>query len=55
MPALKHLIAATDLSAPARQAADRAARLAHETGATLTLLHVPPVRPLQDLQQRFPR
>jgi len=51
MPALKHLIAATDLSAPARQAADRAARLAHETGATLTLLHVPPARPLQDLQQ----
>lgn len=51
MTALKHLIAGTDLSAPARQAADRAARLAHETGATLTLLHVPPARPLQELQQ----
>lgn len=51
MPALNHLIAATDLSAPARQAADRAARLAHETGATLTVLHVPPARSLQDVQQ----
>lgn len=50
MTALKHLIAATDLSAPARQAAERAARLAHETGATLGLLHVLAQRPLQELQ-----
>ena len=34
------ILAATDFSAPARHAADRAARLAHETGARLTLLHV---------------
>lgn len=51
MTALKHLIAATDLSAPARQAAERAARLAHESGATLNLLHVLPQRPFQELQQ----
>ncbi len=51
MTALKHLIAATDLSAPARQAAERAARLAHETGASLTLLHALAQRPLQELQQ----
>lgn len=40
MKAWTQLLAATDLSAPARHAADRAARLAHETGAQLTLLHV---------------
>jgi len=34
------VLAPTDLSAPARHAADRAARLAHETGAALTLMHV---------------
>lgn len=33
------ILAATDFSAPARHAADRAARLAHETGARLTLMH----------------
>lgn len=42
MTHLGPLLAATDLSAPARHAADRAARLAHETGAALTLIHVLP-------------
>jgi nucleotide-binding universal stress UspA family protein len=50
-PALKHLLAATDLSPPARHAADRAARLAQEHGAALTLLHVLPQGPLDDLKQ----
>ena len=36
------ILAATDFSAVARHAADRAARLAHETGAPLTLVHVLP-------------
>ena len=34
------ILAATDFSPVARHAADRAARLAHEIGASLTLLHV---------------
>lgn len=34
------LLAATDLSSPARQAADRAAGLAHAAGASLRLMHV---------------
>lgn len=37
---LKHLLVATDLSAPARHAADRAALVAKATGATLDLVHV---------------
>lgn len=40
MTRLSCILAATDLSAPSRLAADRAARLAHETGATLHRLHV---------------
>ncbi len=47
---LGSLLAATDFSAPARHAADRAARLAHETGAALTLLHVLPSGALQALR-----
>ncbi len=46
----KAILAATDLSAPARHAADRAARLAHETGATLTLLHAMPAQSMQQLK-----
>lgn len=46
-----HILAATDFSPPARHAADRAARLARETGGTLTLMHVLPGAALQDLQQ----
>jgi nucleotide-binding universal stress UspA family protein len=47
---LTHIIAATDLSQPARAAAQRAARLAHECGATVTLLHVVPAGALDDLR-----
>lgn len=48
---LQSILAATDLSPPARHAAERAARLAHEQGAVLTLLHVLPQGPLDDLRQ----
>ncbi|WP_157265676.1 universal stress protein [Azohydromonas aeria] len=51
MTALASILAATDLSAPSRQAAERAARLAHETGAALHLLHVLPGGALQELRQ----
>ena len=44
------LLAATDLSAHARHAADRAARLARERGAELTLLHAPPAGALSELR-----
>lgn len=47
---LANLIAATDLSAPARHAAERAARLAHEHHARLTLVHVPASTAVHDLQ-----
>lgn len=40
MTPLKRILAATDLSAPARHAVARAFRIAGETGAALTLLHV---------------
>ncbi len=40
MSALKHILIATDLSSPARQAADRAAYLASAAGARLQLVHV---------------
>jgi nucleotide-binding universal stress UspA family protein len=45
------LLAATDFSAHARHAADRAARLAHETHAELTLMHVLPGETLARLRQ----
>ncbi|MGQ3054915.1 MAG: universal stress protein [Roseateles sp.] len=45
------ILAATDFSAPARHAADRAARLARETGAALTLMHVIPGSALHELRQ----
>jgi nucleotide-binding universal stress UspA family protein len=51
---MKHLgsiLCPTDFSAPSRHAAERAARLAHETGAALTLLHVLPGGALQELRQ----
>jgi nucleotide-binding universal stress UspA family protein len=51
MTSLGPIVAATDFSAHARHAADRAARLAHETGAALTLLHVLPGDALAQLQQ----
>lgn len=51
MTQFKHLLAATDLSAPARHAAERAARVAKDIGATLDLVHVAPVSPLQHLRR----
>ncbi len=51
MSHLGPILAATDFSAPARHAADRAARLAHEVGAPLTLMHVLPGGALRELRQ----
>lgn len=51
MTRLGPILVATDLSAHARHATDRAARLAHETGAPLSLLHVLPGAALQELRQ----
>lgn len=45
------ILAVTDFSAPSRHAADRAARLAKEAGAALSLMHVTPAGTLQDLRQ----
>lgn len=50
MTPLNALLAVTDFSAPARHAADRAARLAHETGAQVTLMHVVSGRTMDDLR-----
>jgi len=44
------ILVATDFSAHARHAADRAARLAHETAAALALLHVLPGETLVQLR-----
>lgn len=51
MNRLGPILAATDFSGPARHAVDRAARLAHETGSELTLMHVLPGGALQELRQ----
>lgn len=40
MRQFNHILAATDLSAPARHAAERAALVSKEAGASLDLLHV---------------
>ncbi|MDH6590497.1 nucleotide-binding universal stress UspA family protein [Variovorax sp. TBS-050B] len=45
------ILAATDLSAPARHAAGRAARVAHEAGRALTLMHVLPADPIDSLRR----
>ncbi|MCJ7800679.1 MAG: universal stress protein, partial [Polaromonas sp.] len=50
MKPLNAILAVTDFSAPARHAADRAARLAHETGAQVTLMHVVSGRMLDELR-----
>lgn len=47
----RRLLAATDLSAPARHAAERAALLAKKTGATLDLIHVASLAPLDKLRR----
>lgn len=51
MNPLHRILCATDFSPPSRHAADRAARLARETGATLTLLHVTPAPAWRALEQ----
>ena len=51
MTALKTILAATDFSAHARHATDRAALLAHETGARLTLMHALSGSALAELRQ----
>ena len=51
MSHLQTIVAATDLSAPARHAADRAARLAKSSGATLTLVHTLGSTALDDLRR----
>ena len=51
MPLLGPILAATDFSVHARHAIDRAACLAQETGASLTLMHVLPGGALQELRE----
>lgn len=51
MKAWGPILATTDFSGPARHAADRAARLARETGSPLTLMHVIPGDVMADLRQ----
>lgn len=50
MTAIASILAATDFSPPARHAAERAALLARESGARLTLLHVMQQRAFTDLR-----
>ena len=51
MALLKRILATTDLSAPARHAVERAALVSQETGASLDLLHVANLAPLERLRQ----
>lgn len=51
MSSTSALLAATDFSAPARHAADRAARLARDMGVDLALMHVVPGPALQELRR----
>ena len=51
MTPLTSILASTDFSPPSRHATERAARLAHETGARLTLMHALPSQPLAELRQ----
>lgn len=51
MNRLKQILAATDLSAPARHAVARAALVSRDTAATLDLLHVANLAPLERLRQ----
>lgn len=50
-PKLERLLAATDLSAPARHAVERAALVALAAGARLDLLHVASFSPLDELRR----
>lgn len=51
MDPMKSILAATDFSAPSLNAARRAAALAREHAATVTLMHVVPSGGLQELRQ----
>ena len=51
MSLLGPILVATDFSAPARHAAQRAARVAHETASPMTLLHVLPGDALELLRE----
>ncbi|KAB2970203.1 universal stress protein [Zoogloea sp.] len=51
MNPLNRILAATDLSAPARHAAERAAQVSKDTEAALDLLHVANLAPLERLRQ----
>lgn len=51
MSQLNRILAATDLSAPARHAVERAALVSKETAAALDLLHVANLAPLERLRQ----
>lgn len=51
MSTLRSIVAATDLSPPSRHAADRAAQLAGDRGATLTLVHALSAAALEDLRR----
>jgi nucleotide-binding universal stress UspA family protein len=51
---MQHLVTATDLSAIARRAVDRAALIASEVGASLDLLHVLDIAPLERLRAFVP-
>jgi len=51
MASLQRLLAATDLSAPARHAAERAASVARATGAALELVHVAAFSRLDELRR----
>ena len=48
---IRSVVAATDLSAPARRAVDRAARLAQSAGASLTLVHAVNASLLDELRR----
>lgn len=51
MPTLARLLAATDLSAPARHAVERAALVARATGARLDIVHVAPDSRIDELRR----
>jgi universal stress protein E len=51
MSKIHSILAATDLSTPARHAAERAAQISQQHGAALCLLHVANLAPLQRLRQ----
>lgn len=54
MARLQRLLAATDFSAPARHAAERAASVARTTGAALDLVHVGSVSRVAELRRLVP-